>query len=748
MAGVFTDNEPTFTILSNLGGVQVKKKRLGGSRIGKKIVYAIAICCVVVSMLVGGICINSSSRFIEAEAKEKLLLIAESRASELNMVLSEVEASVGGFANASKALIDLEKMKTTPDFMKARQPELENLTKSFGEMAEGAMGAYIYINPELTGELYGAWFSDTQNNDVFEQQELGDISEFTPDNEDMAWYYEPLNAGKPIWLEPYEDAELKIMMISYVVPVYSGQTLLGVVGMDINFDKFIKVVNGTKVYDTGYLALLDKEYNFLIRPSFKQGYAAGTADANSAASGGQASDAALSGGQVMSNLATEENGALKFLTEEIAKSKLGMTEYEYTGLKKLFGYIHLSNGFIMTLDVPRDQVLKNISELTITAGWIIAFGVLGAIIIAMLVGSLISKPITQITELINKTAGFDLTSDGGYDKLLRNKDETGVMARAVVDMRKGLREMIEDIKENAARTSEYTKAIAGSSGMATGSMQEVAKAAEDMAMGASTQAQVSQKGSEELALLAAEIGSSVASTGSVKENIYKTDDARVNAEGSMHILEQSFEENNRAAVTIAASVNRLSEKSESISRIINVIKGIAEQTNMLALNAAIEAARAGEHGRGFAVVADEVRKLAEQTSKSAKEIEDIINTLQDDIDNAKSGADNTTATINESNKALEHVSASFGIIGQAIRSTVDRISSLADSIDKIDTNKNSVVGLIQEISNICQATAAASQEVSASLENQTAAIEDISGTADELSAIVVNLEGIISKFRI
>jgi len=720
---------------------------MSGNRIGRKIVSAIVVCCIAISALVGGICISSSSGFIEAEAKDKLLLMAESKANELNVIYGELESSVSGLATAAKAMLDLESLKTNPNYMKEHQTELEEITRNFGESANGGMGSYVYINPELTDNLYGAWFADVKSSGVFEKQELGTVSEFTPDNADFGWYYEPIKAGRPVWIKPYEDPELKIMMISYVVPIYSDKTLIGVAGMDINFNKISSIINKTTVYDTGQLALLDKEYNFLIRPSFKQGEDAG------AAAGRQSADAVTqaseqASGQETSNLATEENGALKFLTDEIAKDKLGMTEYTYQGIKKIFGYTHLSNGYIMTIDVPKDQVLRDINKLTVITVELIGIGVIAAIIIALFVGSMISKPISQITKLINKTADFDLTSEGNYDKLLKNKDETGAMARAVIDMRKSLREMIEDIKSNAAKTSEFTKTIVSSSGLASESINEVAKAAEDMAQGASTQAQVSQTGSLELGSLAAEIESSVASTSSVKENIYKTDTARENAEGSIQILEQSFEENNKAAATIAVSVNQLSEKSESISRIINVIKGIAEQTNMLALNAAIEAARAGEQGRGFAVVADEVRKLAEQTSKSAKEIEEIINTLQADIDIAKEGTDNTTATINESNKALEHVSTSFGIIGQAIKNTVEQISSLADSIDKIDQNKNSVVSLIEEISSICQTTAAASEEVSASLENQTTAMEDISGTSDELSSIVVSLEGIISKFKL
>ncbi len=729
----------------------MKEKNRGIKTIGFKIICAIVACSAAMSVVVGGICITTSRGLIEAEARDKLLLTVESNANQLDKTIMEVESSVKGLATAVNAMIDIEAVKTDSSYLQKHQAELKDITRNFGEMAEGAMGAYVYLDPEFAGGVYGAWYADEKNNGTFVELPLGTIEEFTPENEEMEFYYKAVKAGKPVWLEPYEDTTLKTEMISYVVPFYSGNTLVGIAGMDIDFSEFSNIINGTKIYDTGYLALLNEGYDFLVRPSFKQegdGTAAGADAASSASTQESTGTAAQGSGEAAGNLATDEGGSLKFLTEEMAKGQLGVTEYTYKNMDKLFGYKRLLNGYIMTADVPKEQVLAGIKKLTVTAVGIIAAGLAVSVLIALFVGRRISRPISRITELVNRTAEFNLVKDTSFDKLTENRDETGIMARSVIDMRTQLRLMLDDLRRSAASTAEFTQTIGRSSGMASESIRDVAMAAEDMAHGASKQAQVSQTGSEELAALAVEIENSVANTSSVNENVKKTNDARENAEDSVKILELSFEKNRAAADQISASVNQLSDKSEGISRIINVIRAIAEQTNMLALNAAIEAARAGEHGRGFAVVADEVRKLAEQTDRSAKEIGVIISTIQEDIHSVKTGADNTAETINESGNALENVGASFDTIGQAISCTMEQIASLADSIGRIDRNKDSVVSLIGEISTICQNTAAASQEVSAALENQTGAMDDISGTAEDLDSIVVSLEGIIEKFKL
>lgn len=208
----------------------------------------------------------------------------------------------------------------------------------------------------------------------------------------------------------------------------------------------------------------------------------------------------------------------------------------------------------------------------------------------------------------------------------------------------------------------------------------------------------------------------------------------------IHYQEEKMEENKIITEHMEKVINDLMNKSKEIGKILEVIKGVAAQTNLLALNAAIEAARAGEHGRGFAVVSDEIRKLAEQSAESSKQINEIIDDVQQGIENTVMQIKQANTLSQEQEKAFGQTATSITDISEKVFSIGVKVKAVFDATKTLTDDAREAEDMIATIASISEETAAGTQEAAASVEEQNNLIQMVAECSNEMYNIAEELK--------
>ena len=306
----------------------------------------------------------------------------------------------------------------------------------------------------------------------------------------------------------------------------------------------------------------------------------------------------------------------------------------------------------------QNAILESVQANLVRNIIVAALGLVAAIFLAVIVTRSISKPLGRINKGLSQLSKGDLSTKLPQE----GNDEFSALSAKVNSLTDSLRELVGNILEQEKRLIDITKE---SVELGNKSLSEVDKQREQVTVTSTNTKNVQEKSRSNLA----QINEAMEALRDITKQ--STDIGQLVQKSSQQVGNQA-----KQAESSAQIIGRLDDNSRSIGSILDVIKTIAEQTNLLALNAAIEAARAGEQGRGFAVVADEVRTLANRTHDSTEEIEQMIGNLQKDAAQAVKAINAGREQAQEGVVITQQVSQQV----ESIREIIKRLSDINEHI--------------------------------------------------------------------
>lgn len=684
-------------------------------KISTSIIISIIICVIIATGLVGSVSILLSSKTVTTESKEKLQSMAMQHKNYMDTYYEKYQAIVEDVAQYMYSSYDGTRILDTEydsQYMEGVSKYLQKISSKYGEEI---MSIYAYIHPDDIKQLIGAKYS---NGELLDNTTEDDYMEYFMDDAKWVWYKDTEENGEPTWIKPYYDVVSGKNCMTYGYPIYEGEDIVAMVGMDIEFGRFSDLINGIEVYKTGRASLVDYDQQYIVDDTY----------------------------DINENI---QSAGFTKLSESLSANESGIeTVTNKSGVESYIAYAKLNNGFGILISAPVSEVNESSTQLLIY-GIIIAVAVcVLSLMIAIIIGKKISKPITKVALDLQQMENGDFTGTN-YMPYVKNKNETGKLARALDSVQSSMKDTVGKVSDSG---EDIVNAVI--------QLDDVINNLADRVAGISAI-------SEELAASMEETAATAESLSTTSDNIAvhienmnkKNEEGKATIEGISTRANALKEDAEQAARVVDEITNSTEDKLknaieesrhvEQIDQLTSAILDIADQTSLLSLNASIEAARAGESGKGFAVVADEIRKLAETSEATAMEIQKITKSVNNSVENLCNSStevlDFISNNVKDTNKKLVETSEQYNNDAEDMQRLLNEFSEIANGISR---EMSTVIKAFDELKNATAEGAKGTTEVA---EDAESVAESTGKVQDEVSRLKITsdrLATVIERFKV